>query len=265
MSDPVPDAPRPEPLPEFQALQYRFAAHLRDPLRAPAPEDLEARRIKIYRDLFYNNVEDFLCNAFPVLRKLSTDPVWHARVRDFYSRHRCTSPQFYGVAEEFLHFLETERGDHPDDPPFLRELAHYEWVELVLSISEDEARPDLANPNGDLLDGAPLVSPLAWPLAYAWPVHRIGSELQPAEPPPQPTYLVVYRNRKDRVKFLEINAVTARLLQLIEEQPGRSGRELLTDIAGELQQADPEPVVAAGRDMLRALRERDIVLGTRRS
>ena len=61
-----------EPAP-FQALQYRFAAHLRDPEHQPAPEGLEDRRLKIYRELFYNNVEDFLQTAFPVLRRI-TEP-----------------------------------------------------------------------------------------------------------------------------------------------------------------------------------------------
>ncbi|WP_420465006.1 DNA-binding domain-containing protein [Panacagrimonas sp.] len=254
----------PSELPEFQVIQYRFAAHLRDPLVQPPLPDLEARRLQIYRDLFYNNVESFLRNAFPVLRKLSSDDAWHARVRDFYSRHRCTAPQFYGLAEEFLHFLESERGEHPDDPPFMTELAHYEWVEMVLSISEDDPTPDRADPNGDLLDGAPVLSPVAWPLAYAYPVHRIGPELQPQQPPPEPTYLVVYRNRQDAVKFLEVNAVTARLLQLIEEQPGVSGRELLLQIAADLQHPQPEQIVASGSDMLVGLRQRDIVLGTLR-
>ena len=249
-------------LPATQALQYAFAAHLRDPQQAPAPAGIEDRRLQIYRDLFYNNIEGFLANAFPVIRRLSDDADWHAWVRAFYARHPCHDPQLHGVASAFVDWLQ---GDMPGLPPWLPELAHYEWVELALDLSEasDEQTPH--EPDGDLLAGVPVPSPLAWPLAYAWPVHRIGPELQPAEPPPQPTYLVVYRNRQDRVKFLEINAVTARLLQLIEEQPGRTGRQLLTDIAGELQQANPEPVVAAGRDMLTALRERDIVLGTRRS
>lgn len=252
------------PQPEFQRVQRAFAAHLRDPAHHAPPPGLEDRRLKIYRELFYNNVEDFLATAFPVLRRISTDAAWHARVRAFYARHVSKSPQFYKLAEEFLHFIETERGAHPDDPPFLAELAHYEWVELALSISEAELTPELADPNGDPLTAPPLSSPLAWTLSYAWPVHRIGPEYQPTEPPAQPTYLVVYRTRQDEVRFMEVNAVSARLLQLIEEQPARSGREHLLQIAAELQHPDPEQIVAAGRDMLASLRERDIVLGTRR-
>jgi hypothetical protein len=254
----------PVPRPEFQRLQLGFAAHLRDPEHQAPPDGVEDRRLKIYRELFYNNVEDFLANAFPVLRRISSDAVWHARVRDFYARHRCQAPQFYRVAEEFLRFVETERGAHPDDPPFLAELAHYEWVELALSISDAELTPGLADPNGDPLNAAPALSPLAWALSYAYPVHRIGPEFQPGQPPPQPTYLVVYRTRQDEVRFMEINAVTARLLQLVEERPTNCGNELLATIATELRHPDPAAVLAAGRDILQSLRERDILLGTRR-
>ena len=53
--------------------QYEFAAHIRDPEHKPAPDDIEDRRMGIYRELFYNNVEGFLSNSFPVLRKLMDD------------------------------------------------------------------------------------------------------------------------------------------------------------------------------------------------
>lgn len=249
---------------EFQQLQTRLTAHLRDPLHAPAPEGIEDRRLKIYRELFYNNIEGFLANAFPVLRQLLDDTRWHALVRDFFATHESHDPLFHALAEEFLRYLEDERGVVAGDLPFLRELAHYEWVELALSIAEDELTPAIADPNGDLLDGVPVVSPLAWTLAYDYPVHRISPACIPTAPCAAPTYLVVCRNRSDEVKFTEINAVTARLLALIGESPGRTGREHLTQIAAELG-AELEGIVAAGETMLLALRTRDVVLGTRHS
>jgi hypothetical protein len=286
------------PEPAFQRAQYEFAAHLRDPESNPPPPGIEERRMKIYRELFYNNVEDFLANAFPVLRKISADDVWHRRVRDFYARHESHDPLFHRVAEEFLRFLENERGTHEDDPPFIRELCHYEWVELALSVSALELTPELggaetascvskgvreashrpapapaslrsgtvsqADPNGDLLQGRPLVSPLAWTLAYDYPVQRIGPDFQPTEPGPQPTYLIVNRNRQDEVKFMEVNAVTARLMQLLEEDQTSSGQALLERVAAELSHPQPQAVVEAGAAILTDLRERDIVLGTRR-
>lgn len=248
---------------EFQRVQYAFAAHLRDPQRNPAPPGVEDRRMKIYRELFYNNVEGFVAGAFPVLRRLYADAAWHGMIRDYFSRHRAHTPFFHRIAEEFLHYLQDERAPQPEDPPFLLELAHYEWVELALSVSE--AEPDSAgvDPAGDLLDGVPVLSPLAWNLAYRYPVHRISPEFRPTEPDAQPTHIVVYRDRSDKVGFLEINAVTARLLRLIEEHPDRSGRQQLQAIAAELKHPRPEAVIEGGREMLEGLRRRDIILGIR--
>ena len=244
----------------FQRLQYRFAAHLRDPKRHPAPRGIEARRMKVYRELFYNNMEGFLANAFPVLRQLTPDARWHAMARDFFARHESHQPLFYRIAEEFLKYLEHARKRVKGDPPFLRELAHYEWVELALATSNAEPGP--ADAAGDLLEGVPLVSPLAWSLSYEFPVHRIGPEFQPKAPGPDPVHLIVWRNAQDEVKFMEVNTVAARLLQLMA--PGRAiGRRMLERIARELRHPLPEVVVAQGRLTLNDLRERGIITGTK--
>lgn len=244
----------------FQEAQYRFAAHLRDPNRHPAPEGIEARRMKIYSELFYNNVQSFLANGFPVLRRITDDARWHAMARDFFSRHRSKTPLFHRVAEEFLDYLEHERGAVDGDPPFLLELAHYEWVELALSVSN--AHMPQADPNGDLLLGIPVLSPLAWPLSYEYAVQRIGPDFIPEAPEPQPVHLVVWRNVKDEVKFMEANPVTARLLQLASRRRS-TGRSMLKRIARELQHPDPGAVVAEGATLLAGLRARGILLGTR--
>ncbi len=116
------------------------------------------------------------------------------------------------------------------------------------------------DPRGDLVAGVPLVSKLAWPLTYAYPVHRIGPDHQPLAPPAQPTHLVVWRDADDEVRFMEANAVTARLLQLMV--PGRAtGRRLLERIAKELKHPQPEVVVNEGAAILAGLRERGIIIG----
>ncbi len=255
-------APRRKPL-AFQRVQYRFAAHLRDPERNPAPAGIEARRMKIYAELFYNNVEGFLANAFPVLRKITGDKRWHAMARDFFSRHQSHEPLFHRIAAEFLKYLEHERGPVKGDWPFLLELSHYEWAELALGVADVKLTPELADPNGDLLNGVPAISPLAWSLVYTYPVQRIGPEFLPKEPGAQPTYLIVYRTRQDDVKFMEANAVTARLMELMQKKRS-TGRQLLARIARELKHPQPELVIAQGVQTLRGLRERDIILGTRR-
>ncbi|MGB5832869.1 MAG: putative DNA-binding domain-containing protein [Thiohalocapsa sp.] len=252
-----------QPQPDFVRTQLAFARHIRDPQHSPAPAEVEDRRMAIYRELVFNNVSSLLATSFPVTRKLLPDELWRDMIRDFLIKHRCRTPLFLELAQEFLDYLGKKREPDSADPPFLLELAHYEWVELALGISDDDSAPHLADPNGDLMNGVPMVSPLAWNLSYRFPVHRIGPDFQPAEPSPQPTHLVVYRNRQDRVEFLEINAVTQRLLQLLQENPPRTGLQTLTAIGEELEHPDPAQVVAAGQQLMLDLRARQVIVGTR--
>jgi hypothetical protein len=249
----------------FREVQRAFTAHVRDPDVAAAPSGVEDRRMGIYRDLLYNNVESFLANSFPVLRKIHEDGRWHALIRDYFRTHRAHTPLFPRMPQEFLQYLVRERGAVEGDFPFLAELAHYEWVEIALSLDTRDIDSENVDAGGDLLAGVPVLSPLAWPLAFAFPVHRIRPEHLPAAAPPAPTYLVVYRDRQDRVGFLELNPVTARLVELVREDTDRPGRDLLRQIAGELRHPDPDGVVTAGDRALQELRDQDIVLGTRRA
>lgn len=247
----------------FQAVQHRFAAHLRDPERCPAPKDVEERRMAVYRDLFFRNVEGFMAGCFPVLRSITPEPQWLALIRDYFARHEAHTPLFPKMPQEFLQYLEQERGEAAGDPPFLRELAYYEWVELALSIDTREIDDEKVDPEGDLLAGEPVLSPLAWPLAFRFPVHRIGPEFLPEAAPGQPTYLVVFRDRADKVGFIELNPVSARLLDLLQKEGGQSARALLERIARELGHADPEVVVRGGLEIMQRLRARDVILGVR--
>ena len=213
----------------------------------------------MYRELFYNNVDSFIATGFPVLRQILPDPAWSALVGDFFARHRCQTPYFTGFAEEFLAYLASEREPNPEDPPFLLELAHYEWVELALAIAEDAAPPLDTRLADDPLTCLIDLSPLAWPLAYRYPVHRIGREFQPTEPPAQPTCLAVYRDREDQVHFLELNPVTYRLLQLLQESSPRPAKACLEQIAEELGHADPRSVIHHGVAILQDLARRGLI------
>ena len=249
--------------PEFIRRQYAFAAHIRDPGGHPVPADVDDRHMAVYRELFYNNVEGFLSTTFPVLRKLHDDTAWQALVRDYFAHHRSRTPLFLEIPREFLYWLEHEYTGRSDKWPFLYELAHYEWVELALSIAEETLDRDGVESEGDLLSGVPVLSPLAWQLAYRYPVHRIGPDFMPDTPGEQPTYLVAYRDAADEVGFLEINPVTKRLLELVAEDTGASGEALLLRIAGELSHPQPDVVISAGAGILNRLRGKDILLGTR--
>jgi hypothetical protein len=249
--------------PEFQKHQYDFAAHIRDPDAHAAPEGIEDRRMAIYRNLFFNNVSGLLAKTFPVLSKILGEDAWCLLMRDFFSRHESHTPLFLEVPREFLKFVEEERGAVASDPPFLLELAHYEWIELALSIDERDADLTRVDPNGDLLAGNPVLSPLFRSLTYAYPVHQLSPSFHPPEPPEEPTRLLVYRDLNDKVGFLEINAVTTRLLELLAGGDQMTGRQALETIAQELEHPRPEIVVKGGLEIMEQLRDRHVVLGVR--
>lgn len=243
---------------DFQQVQYEFAAHLRNPEINAAPEAIEDRRMQIYRDLIYNNIESFLASGFPILRSLMDDQRWHEIARDFIHRHQSHTPYFLEISQEFLKYLQEEFPPLEDDPDFLLELAHYEWVELALDVAEGDFEVP-ADYSVDVLATRLSVSPLAWRLSYQYPVHRIGPEYQPSEPASEPTFLVVYRNRQHEVKFLEVNAVTMQLLQLLEES-AKQGEQALHELAALMEYADSGPLIAHGKSLLEQLLGLDILI-----
>ena len=250
--------------PDFINTQYAFAAHIRDPDHQPAPVGIEDRRMGIYRELFYNNVEGFLSSSFPVLRSLYDDDQWHAMARDYFHHHLARSPLFLEIPREFLTWLHDERDPQADDLPFLYELAHYEWAELALNIAEDSTDQSAIDPDGDLLVGIPVLSSLVWHMTYTWPVHRIGPDFIPADGDQAATSLVVYRNGNDEVGFMEINPVTKRLLELLEANDMASGRELLAQIATEMAHPDAGVVISGGFEIMQNLHNKGIITGTKK-
>lgn len=242
----------------FQYVQRELTQFIRDPERCAGPEGIEARRLDIYRGLFFNNINSFLSNGFPVCRSLYSEADWDAMVRDFMIQHQCSSPYFLKIAEEFLDYLQVQRSGLDIDPPFLVELAHYEWVELALDVAEEELSLKCDAPK-DLLSNHLSLSPLAWSLAYHFPVHLISSDNQPSQAGSEPTYIVVYRNRADRVEFLEINAVTARLLTLFDDETRQTGISALSIIADELE-SNLESLLGFGRELVEQLVGLDILI-----
>ncbi len=272
-------------LPGFREVQLEFAAHIRHPHLNPVPAGIEPRRMKIYANLFFNNIENFLATTFPITKSLLSADHWHEMTRDFVHRHISESPYFLEIPQEFLVYLNSERKNE-QDPPFLLELCHYEWVELALDVA-DEALPSQTDSGADLLSNVPVLSPLVWVLSYLFPVHLIGPGFKPENPPEQPTLLVVYRTRSEEIGFRELSPVSFRLLTLLanqakptvlatkatqaayltkEQPPDRekklTGLGLLHALHNELPGSDLENLIVKGREALNEFRDWGIILGS---
>ncbi|MDG2517906.1 HvfC family RiPP maturation protein [Lysobacter soli] len=247
-------------LPEttLREQQFTLARHIRDPEGNPPPPGVQGRRLKVYRELFFHSIEGLLAGGFPVIRETLGTTAWLELVRAFYVGHRSRTPLFTQIAGEFVAYLES-RADDATIPPWLPELAHYEWVEQALFVSD--APLPAHDPDGDLLDGMPVLSPLAAPLIYRWPVADIGPHHRPDAAPDTPTTLLVHRDAEHQVQFTRISPLVYSLLESLSNHAW-TGRAHLTALASRVG-VEPAVLEADGLRMLRDLRERGVVLGTR--
>ena len=249
-----------------QAEQLAFAQALRDSAAA-APAWIAARPLQIYRELAFNNLQRALARSFAVSHSLLSEARWNALVGAFFKTLRTREPQLRRLPAEFTRWLADEAPR--EAPAWWLALCRYEQIELELAMADIEL-PDAPAPQGEalalqLLDGRPQLSPLARLFESEWPVHRIDAAFAAATPDDaqpatdQRTRLVIWRDRADSVRFIELNALSARLLQALRDSPTRSGREHLRQLAAELSQA-PEPLIEAGAQLLSSLYSREIVL-----
>jgi hypothetical protein len=217
-----------EKRPHFQDLQQQFTDYIRNPDQvtyAPVGEvSIEQRRLTTYQELFFNNIEGFFSQIFPVCADILGQERWLDIIREYLLKHRSRTPLFHELGEEFLAFLEAEFTPLTTDPDFILELAHYEWVELALKVSTEIGFSRVEMKQADLknadLERAYKLSPVAWPLAYEWPVHQLSKAFQPAEKPAQTTTLLVYRSEKTNgdevIEFMILAPLLYQFLMMLE-------------------------------------------------
>ena len=113
---------------DFQKLQSDFVQHIKRQGHHPVGDNIEDRRMKIYRELFFNNIKGFVDSAFPVLKSLYSEDKWNALIRQFFAEHSCRSPYFVEISKEFVEFISNQYIPTDEDPGFLKYLAHYDVV-----------------------------------------------------------------------------------------------------------------------------------------
>ena len=204
----------------FIETQQNFMDYIKDPSN-PLPEGIEARRMKIYRELFFNNVDGFVSNAFPVLKSLYSEQDWQQRVQLFFVEHDCHTPIFIEIAQEFLLFLQTEYTATEQDPAFMLELAHYEWLELVVAVAQESSQQKIINVadiDTDAITKMSLsVSSTSQIAQYTFDVQHISEDYRPDTPTEAPQFFCIYADFDDEVSFLQLNPLTAQVLAYMSQ------------------------------------------------
>ncbi len=237
---------------DFQQYQYEFTAHIRDPDNNPKPDNVDEERMAVYREGVYNNIFESASVCFPVCQEVVGEEDWDATVRRFVASHHATSPIFKDIPHELLTFLENDKAT----PASIKQLAHYEWVELAVGGLQTET-PALSN-TVDLINETPVLAPAHMLLQYDYPVQKISAQFKPEAT--EATHLLVFRNTKFEVNFIELNPMVFALLNLVKE--GLSGQQALTALAEQIQHPEPEAIIEFGHGVLKDLMSQDAVVGT---
>jgi len=235
--------------------QRAFAAYLRDARLQTPPEGFEPVAAALYRGLFRRNLDALLARNFPVIHSMLPSPAWAQLVDEFGREHAARTPLFPRFGAEFVAFLETR--EPMAEAPWLAELGQHEWIEQALRI--DDAPLPNHDPDGDVLAGVPVCSPWLRLHGYRWPVHRLGTHAAPA---PEPTWLLARRGDDGQVRFSELSAWTARLVELLMELGTDTGEQRLQRLAREAGAAGDPAFLAQARALVVQLHTQGSLLGT---
>lgn len=243
---------------DFQKLQKRFAHYLRKPEESSFDEISEPRRLHVYRDLIRNNLQSFLNSAFPVSRKVLGEELWRLAGDSFRANYQSESPYFTDISGGFVDYLQVAEIQALQSYPFIRELVHYEWVELTVSLSQLPSEPGLLS-EVELTAARLLVNPSAQVLRYQFPVHQVSVEHQPQQPLSEALLLVVFKNTAGLVKFIQLNPLTALLLQHLQQHPQLTLAQLQAAMEEALPQLAPATLAAGMQQTLTEFGSRELV------
>jgi hypothetical protein len=260
MRTPFTPSSSPEQNPPAKMLEFQqnYSRYLRAPAEHPLPQGVPERRSKVYEELLFNNICGFIDRCFPVARKMLGAVDWRKLSRDFYRDWQCHTPYFSRIPYEFVQFV-AQLHNQPAwqrawQPPWFAELVDYEWRELEVDLHSAEVPRVHLAPGED----QPLqINPTLQNLQYLWPVHRISPEFIPEQE--QATFLLVYRSFDHRAQFMEINAVTSLLLQLLQNGP-QLPQTLLDNLAKNLPQIPRNTLMEFGGPLLNQLLMQNVLL-----
>ncbi|WP_029148113.1 DUF2063 domain-containing protein [Methylophilus sp. 5] len=245
----------------FQAYQTAFTAHLRHPAQHAKPAGVNAQRMRIYREIVFNNFLASVSACFPVLHDILGKRRFSKLVRQcFFSQH-FGSPLFADIPKTFVDFLQTLALANLELPAFTAQLAHYEWVELALSQQVEPApQESRAEPitNAHALSHFVVRLPVTHRLLqYDFAVQQLSKKNRHMRP--IATYLLVYRTPAFQVRFMLLNAVTYQLLQQLQTHTATSQAHL-HQLSQAMPQLAADTVISFGLETLYTLYQQQALI-----
>lgn len=238
----------------FQLYQAAFTAHLRHPSKYSKPASVSDQRMRVYRDIVFNNFFASVSACFPVLLGILGKRRFTKLVRQCFCSQQFKSPLFKDIPGSFVDFLQKLVLSEAGLPDYTAQLAHYEWIELALNRQVDSepvaTLTETMMEAGALLYCEPQLPAAHRLLHYDFPVHQLSKKQSIIAP--AATYLLVYRTADFQIKFIQLNAATYQLLHQLQTQR-KTTHHHLQDLALSMPQLSPESVIHFGLETLHTL------------
>lgn len=162
-------------LDQTKEIQSRFGTYCRNGEEVEI-EGARKDRLKYYRQLVFNVVNDTLQDAYPISVSYLGEEIFTELVNDFFSNHNCESNQVWKLPFEFYTYHSEKTRDD-----FLKELMLFEWTETELFSMEDKMIPSF-NANGNLHSERIIINPEYKLMHFHYPLHLMKPELAKEQP-----------------------------------------------------------------------------------
>ncbi|MCB0806854.1 MAG: putative DNA-binding domain-containing protein [Bacteroidales bacterium] len=216
------------------------------------------RRVKHYRRLVYNVVNDSLVSAFPLTVDFLSQKQWNTLVNDFFSRHKSQSARVWEMPKEFCEFFSASPTPLFSTYPFLTDLLWFEWFEIEIFMMEDQVF-QRSTTDGDLLKDPLLINPEHRILPLSYPVHlKNARKINPDEKGAY--YVLLFRETgTGKVQFLDISAYFSLLIDNLKK--GYPLFPVLKEFQQHMDGSSLEQLIENTLPFINKLREIGFVMG----
>lgn len=217
---------------DFVSLQRQFAAYVRGKNKIYDSN----KRASLYKGLLFGNINEILRSTFPLIVKILSATTWERLIADFIHDHKAITPLFYEIPAEFLDYLWHGRSIIKNDPEWLKEVAHFDWIEIFLETNNERNDEGLVPINKIESNDIICTSCNAILLTYKYAVHHLLQATEKIDKlPRQDTYLLAYRDSNLIVNFFPIDILAARLFTLLQQNKKYTINEIEQRIISEIE------------------------------
>lgn len=215
-------------------------------------------RLKHYRRLVFNVVNNTLLQAYPIASGLLSEEEWEELVNSFFKNNDCQTPQVWKLPFEFYEYIRDHEFAEKFGKEYLSDLLLFEWIEI-----EVHAMPDIESgyfqEEGNVLFNKIVLNPEHRIISLEYPIHILPA--REAMNKKGQYFLLIFREPETgNVRFINLSPVYTSLLSriMLEKAPVN---KYLEQMSRQFGIDDKKLFETKIRSFLEELQEQKMILG----